>query len=84
MTTLRSVFLRFMQLSPIVRRVVIGLIFYLLFFFDIRYFAHTALGPWIAGITFIIYLWAWGLWRLVLFFMIGLFYLVRFYLIFLR
>jgi hypothetical protein len=84
MTTSRSIFLRFIQLSPIVRRVVIGLIFYLLFFFDIRYFAHTALGPWIAGVTFFIYFWAWGLWRLVFVFMIGLFYFVRFYLIFLR
>jgi hypothetical protein len=55
-----------------------------LFFFDIRYFAHTALGPWIAGVTFFIYFWAWGLWRLVFVFMIGLFYFVRFYLIFLR
>lgn len=84
MRSSRSIFSRFVKLSPTVRRLVFGLVFYLLFFLDIRYFAYTVLGPWVAGITFIIYMWAWRLWRLVFFFMLGLFYLVRFYLIFLR
>jgi hypothetical protein len=45
---------RLMKFPPLVRRFVIGLVFYLVWFFDMKYFAYTALGPWIAGITLVI------------------------------
>jgi hypothetical protein len=84
MISSHPLFLRFMQLAPMVRRFLIGLVFYLLWFFDMKYFAYTALGPWIAGVTLIIFFWAWGFWRLIYIFMCGLLSFVRFYLIFLR
>jgi hypothetical protein len=84
MNSSHPLIMRFRQLRPTAQRFVIGLVFYLLFYVDMRYFAHSALGPWIAGFTFLIFFWAWGIWKLVYIFMVGLFSFVRFYLIFLR
>ena len=84
MNTSHPLITGFMQLHPKVRRFIIGLPFYLLWYVDMRYFAHSALGPWIAGITLVIFFWAWGFWTLIFIFMWGLLSFVRFYLIFLR
>ena len=84
MNTSRPLIKGFMHLHPKLRRFIIGLIFYLLWYVDMRYFAHSALGPLIAGITLVIFFWAWGFWTLILIFMWGLLSFVRFYLIFLR
>lgn len=84
MNTSRSLIKGFMHLHPKLRRFIIGLIFYLLWYVDMRYFAYTALGPWIAGITLVIFFWAWGVWTLIFIFMWCLLSFVRFYLIFLR
>lgn len=84
MMTPHPLFLRFMHLGSLVRRFIIGLVFYLLWFFDMKYFAYSALGPWIAGITALVFSWAWGFWTVIYIFMRGLFSFARFYLIFLR
>jgi hypothetical protein len=84
MNTSHPLITGFMQLHPKVRRFIIGLVFYLLWYVDMRYFAYSALGPWIAGITLVIFFWAWGFWTLIYIFMRGLLSFVRFYLIFLR
>jgi hypothetical protein len=84
MNTARLLSTGFMQLHPKVRRFIIGLVFYLLWYVDMRYFAHSALGPWISGVTLMVFFWAWGFWTLVYIFMLGLLSFVRFYLIFLR
>jgi len=75
---------RLMKFPPLVRRFVIGLVFYLVWFFDMKYFAYTALGPWIAGITLVIFFWAWGFWVIVYIFIRELFVFLRIYLIYLR
>jgi hypothetical protein len=84
MNTSRLLITGFMQLHPKLRRFIIGLVFYLLWYVDMKYFAYSALGPWIAGVTLVIFFWAWGFWTLIYIFMWGLLSFVRFYLIFLR
>lgn len=84
MNTSHPLIARFMQLNVFVRRFVIGLFFYLIWYADMYYFGHSLLGPWIAGITLVIFFWAWGIWTLIYIFMRGLFSFLRIYLIFLR
>ena len=84
MITSSPLYQRLMKFPPLVRRFVIGLVFYLVWFFDMKYFAYTALGPWIAGITLVIFFWAWGFWVLVYIFIRALFVFLRIYLIYLR
>ena len=84
MITSSPLYQRPMKFPPLVRRFVIGLVFYLVWFFDMKYFAYTALGPWIAGITLVIFFWAWGFWVIVYIFIRELFVFLRIYLIYLR
>ena len=84
MITSSPLYQRLMKFPPLVRRFVIGLVFYLVWFFDMKYFAYTALGPWIAGITLVIFFWAWGFWVIVYIFIRELFVFLRIYLIYLR
>ena len=84
MITSSPLYQRLMKFPPLVRRFVIGLVFYLVWFFDMKYFAYTALGPWIAGITLVIFFWAWGFWVIVYIFIRVLFVFLRIYLIYLR
>ena len=84
MITSSPLYQRLMKFPSLVRRFVIGLVFYLVWFFDMKYFAYTALGPWIAGITLVIFFWAWGFWVIVYIFIRELFVFLRIYLIYLR
>jgi hypothetical protein len=84
MKTSHLLIIGFMQLHTKIRRFIIGLIFYLLWYFDMMYFAYSALGPWIAGVTLVIFSWAWGFWTLIYIIMRGLLSFVLFYLIVLR
>jgi hypothetical protein len=82
--TTHPLFIRFMRFTPVVRRAVVGAIFYVLFAIDMRYFAHTTACPWIAGITGVVCMWEWGVFHLYLVILRGLFKFLGFYLIFLR